>query len=92
MTVEVEVQKEMYIARMVKYLPTLRVTSGLTQQQLAEKIGMSRQSITAIEKGKRPMTWSVYLALMFVFSQYENAAALMKTFQLVDEMFVKVKL
>lgn len=30
----------------------LRITNNLTQEQLSEKVGVSRQSIVAIERGK----------------------------------------
>ncbi len=40
---------------------TLRTTKGLTQEDLAEKVGVSRQTIISIEKGN--YTPSVLLAL-----------------------------
>ena len=40
---------------------TLRTTKGLTQEELAEKVGVSRQTIISIEKGN--YTPSVLLAL-----------------------------
>jgi putative transcriptional regulator len=40
---------------------TLRIEKGVTQEDLAEKIGVSRQTVIAIEKGN--YTPSVLLAL-----------------------------
>lgn len=40
---------------------TLRTTKGLTQEELAEKVGVTRQTVIAIEKGH--YTPSVLLAL-----------------------------
>ena len=40
---------------------TLRTKKGLTQEELAEKVGITRQTIIAIEKGN--YTHSVLLAL-----------------------------
>ena len=40
---------------------TLRMNKGITQEELAEKVGVSRQTIIAIEKGN--YTPSVTLAL-----------------------------
>ena len=40
---------------------TLRTKKGVTQEQLAEKMGVSRQTVIAIEKGN--YTPSVLLAL-----------------------------
>jgi putative transcriptional regulator len=40
---------------------TLRAKSGMTQEELADKVGVSRQTVIAIEKGN--YTPSVLLAL-----------------------------
>lgn len=40
---------------------TLRTTQGLTQEELAEKVGITRQTVISIEKGN--YTPSVLLAL-----------------------------
>lgn len=42
---------------------TLRTKHGLTQEELAEKIGITRQTVISIEKGN--YTPSVLLALKF---------------------------
>ena len=57
-----------------------RALAGLTQQDLAEKIGVSRQTINAIEKGKYvPSTvLSLKIAQLFVI-------ALEELFELEDE-------
>lgn len=47
-----------YISNTVQ---TFRSKSNLTQEELAQKIGISRQTVIAIEKGK--YTPSVHLAL-----------------------------
>jgi putative transcriptional regulator len=43
------------------FVNTLRVGKGITQESFAEKIGISRQTVIAIEKGN--YTPSVLLAL-----------------------------
>ncbi|MBI4088017.1 helix-turn-helix transcriptional regulator [Candidatus Kaiserbacteria bacterium] len=43
------------------HVQELRVESGLTQEELAEKVGVSRQTVIAIERGR--YTPSVLLAL-----------------------------
>lgn len=45
---------------------TLRTEKGLTQEALAEKVGVTRQTIIAIEKGN--YTPSVLLALKIAFA------------------------
>ena len=48
----------------------LRVQSGLTQKQLGEKVGVSRQAINAVETGKfDPSIWLAHdLARFFGLS------------------------
>lgn len=41
----------------------LRQMANLTQQQLAEKVGLTRTSITNIEKGRQPVQAHVLVAL-----------------------------
>jgi len=48
-------------------LPMLRGKLKLTQEELAEIIGVSRQTITTIENTKHMNKWSTFMALMFVF-------------------------
>ena len=59
-------------------LPVLRKMHHLTQKDLGDIIGVSRQTITNIESGKSEMKWSVFLALMFVFSLDNNSLEYLK--------------
>ena len=83
-----EVQNK-YISCMVKNMPVLRATTRMTQANLAEKLGISRQTITAIERKKRPMAWSLYLAIICVFEQYEDTKKLFESLKLFDSQFIK---
>lgn len=58
------------IERFVDALPVLRALLGLSQSELGDYLGMSRQSFSSIESKKRKMTWSLFLACLFFF--YEN--------------------
>lgn len=51
-----------------KELPVLRKINNLTQKDLGDIIGVSRQTVTNIESGKSEMKWTTFLAIMFVFS------------------------
>jgi len=86
---EVGAMKNEYVERMVKSLPVLRMAAGFTQAQLGKKVGMSRQSIVAIENGKRPLPWSLYLAMVLVFMQNDSSKVLMESFNLYDEEFLQ---
>ena len=46
----------------------MRKINNLTQKDLGDIIGVSRQTVTNIESGKSEMKWTTFLAIMFVFS------------------------
>ena len=48
-------------------LPTLRKKYGISQADLGEKVGLSRQTISGIERGSIEMSWTVYLAIVCYF-------------------------
>ncbi|MCB0479775.1 MAG: helix-turn-helix transcriptional regulator [Crocinitomicaceae bacterium] len=49
-----------------------RAIHSLTQEELANKVGVSRQTINSIEKGKYIPSTSLALKLSLVFSQSVN--------------------
>ena len=64
---------------LTKELPILRKMAGLTQKDMGEILGVSRQTITNIESGAGKMKWSVFLAAMFIFSLDPNTSEYLKT-------------
>ena len=57
-----EEKKNELIANMTDNLPTLRKKMGITQEGLAEKIGVSRST-------KKTMTWNMFLSLVLIFTK-----------------------
>jgi len=53
---------------MASNLSTLRVKAKLTQDELADRLGLSRQTISAIENKKRDMQWSTFASLLMFFA------------------------
>ena len=51
----------------VKALPKLRQDLGVSQTTLGNKIGISRQMISFIERGVCPMSWGVFLSIALFF-------------------------
>ncbi len=60
-------ERERYIERLVKELPVLRIKLGLSQDEMGNLLGVSRQTYSSIETKKRKMSWSIYLSLVFIF-------------------------
>lgn len=70
------------IRSLTEKLPILRKMTGMTQKDLAEILGVSRQTITNIESGTLKMKWSLFLAIMFIFGIDQNSAVYLKTIDL----------
>lgn len=65
--------KEKLINRLTTELPTLRGAVGASQDEIANAIGVSRQTYNSIELKKRRMTWSTYMALILFFDYNPNS-------------------
>ena len=82
-------KQEEYTKRMIKHLPALRAVIRITQHELASKIGITRQSMMAIETGKRPLQWANYLALVLVFYHYDDSKKMMESLGLFDADIIR---
>ncbi len=71
-------ERKTYIAELKKELPFLRLKAGISQDDVANVIGVSRQTYGAIERGDRPMGWSTYLSLIFFFDNKEETHDLVR--------------
>lgn len=82
-----EINKEKLIKNMTDNLPMLRTRLGLTQEEIAEKIGVSRSTIISIENKKREMTWNTFLSLMLLFTKNESTNKLLKVLDIYTDEF-----
>ena len=69
-------------ARMTGNLKVLRNKLGLTQGSLAEKIGISRQTLVNIENKNRDMSWNTFVALVTVFRAERSTSDLLDHFEI----------
>lgn len=67
-----EIDKDQLIGILTEELPVLRAKVGLSQDDLSNIIGISRQTYSSIETKKRKMSWNVYLSLILVFDNNEK--------------------
>lgn len=65
-------EKDQLIARLTKQLPALRGAAKATQDEIANAIGVSRQTYNAVEMQKRKMTWNTYMSLILFFDYNPN--------------------
>jgi DNA-binding XRE family transcriptional regulator len=76
------IDKEKLAEKMAEDLMVLRTKLRLKQSELAEKVGVSRQTLLEIEKGKRAMQWNTFLALLSVFREDSSTSGLLEHFEI----------
>lgn len=75
----IEINRQHYVQLMVENLPTLRARLGLNQAELANIMGVTRQTLSAVESGTRELTWGNFISLLYVFTQNEETIPLLET-------------
>ena len=74
-----EDEKKAYIKNLTNELVTLRTQAGLSQEELASIIGVSRQTYGTIERNLRTMSWDTYLALIMFFDYQQKTHELLRS-------------
>ena len=82
--------KNVYVDRMVENLTVLRAKLGVTQAELAEIAGISRQTILSVDKNQRGMTWNMFLALLFIFTSNPGTAPLIDLFEIRTDELISI--
>ena len=67
-----ETQDEM-IDLMTQALPYFRKKHGISQYEFGERIGVSRQTVSSIERGEYKMPWNIFLAIIYFLKINEGA-------------------
>ena len=62
-----DTEKNKLIEILTANLHSLRIQAGISQEELANLIGISRQTYSSIERKKKRMAWNSYLSLVFFF-------------------------
>lgn len=57
-------EQKKYTTAMTKELTLLRAKIGISQADLSNAIGISRQTYSAVESGSRDMSWNTFLSLI----------------------------
>lgn len=70
---------------MASNLSTLREKAKMTQDELADKLGLARQTISAIETRKRKMQWSTFTVLLMFFSANDEIKKIMIAMGIIND-------
>lgn len=68
-------------------LPVLRAKARVSQEDIAERIGISRQTYSSIETGKREMSWTTFLALIAYFQNNNSTKEMISEINGLSEGF-----
>ena len=73
-----DAEKNRFIAALTPELTLLRTRAGISQEDLAMLIGVSRQTYGAIERKTRKMSWGTYLSLIMFYDYNEKTHQLLR--------------
>lgn len=87
-----EMERDAILKSFIAELPQLRKRVGLSQTELGEKVGLSRQTISAIERECTPLSWSIFLAIILVFLTNESGViSELKNHEMFDKVVESLK-
>lgn len=86
-----DTEKKELIAHLTSNLKTLRARGNLTQEDVANAIGISRQTYSMIECQKTPMAWNIYLSLVFLFSSSAATNGLLKILGIFPNSYMELE-
>ena len=76
-----------YRITLAENLPMLRTKLKMTQEDLAKILNISRHTIIGIENPNRDMTWTTYLALIYIFQKNSETAKLIEILSIAPREF-----
>lgn len=82
-------EKARLINALTKELVILRTKADISQGELANLIGVSRQTYGAIERSSRLMTWNTYLSLVLFYDYNRNTHQLIRSLDIFPQELVK---
>ena len=79
--------KTAYIDKLAENLSMLRAKAGVTQGEVADRIGIARQTYSALECGKNKMSWNIFMSLILFFKENTQTKEVIKILEIyTDEL------
>lgn len=75
---EKEKFKTAYIDKLTENLSMLRAKAGVAQSDVADRIGIARQTYSAIECGRSRMSWNTFMSLILFFKENRQTNEVIK--------------
>lgn len=76
--------KEKLIRTLTEHLSVLRARLGLSQEDISNIIGISRQTYSSIETMKRKMTWNIFLSLVLFWGCNESTGVMLDSMDVLS--------
>lgn len=81
-------EKDSFIATLTPNLTVLRTKAEISQEELANLIGVSRQTYSAIERKVRRMAWSTYLSLVFFYDHNQKTHKMIRQLSIFPQELI----
>ena len=84
-----EEEKYALIEKLTPELPLLRTKAEISQEEIANIIGTSRQTYGAIERKARKMSWNTYLSLVWFYDYNRNTHKMIRNMEAFPHELIK---
>lgn len=81
-------EKDSFIATLTPNLTVLRTKAEISQEELANLIGVSRQTYNAIERKIRKMAWSTYLSLVLFYDHNQKTHKMIRQLSIFPQELI----
>ena len=82
--------KKTYIKMLTDDLPVYRARIGISQEELCVILGISRQTYSAVETGRRQMSWHTFSTLLLSFSYNAKTKAMLEDSGIISGKLVEL--
>lgn len=82
-------EKDRMISALTAELTTLRTKAGISQEELSELIGVSRQTYGALERGVRRMSWTTFLSLVLFYDCNKRTHLMLRSIEAIPQVMMK---
>lgn len=82
-------EKNRLIEALTPELATLRSKAEISQEELSELIGVSRQTYGALERGVRKMSWATFLSLVLFYGCNQKTHRMLRSIRGIPQEMIK---
>ena len=84
-----EKEQKIITQKFAMHLAELRTTLGLSQTDFGKLVGISRQRLSVLERGKGEVTWARFSSMLLPLLANERMRKMMIDYEIVTEEFLE---